>query len=611
MCGIIGYIGKRDAVPVLVQGLKALEYRGYDSAGIAVLSNGTLSSRKRQGKLSALEESLQLDPPQGTLGIGHTRWATHGLPNETNAHPHCDCSGTVAVVHNGIIENFGPLRERLAAGGHHFRSQTDTEILAHLVEEYYEGNVEKALRRALRDVQGTYALALLHHRHPDLLLGARLGSPLVVGKGETENFLASDLLAFFHYTKRVMYLDDGEMVLLKKDEILVRNAHGHPARKQFHAVAWDVSVAQKGGFPHYMLKEIHEQPQAIRRTLAGHMQRGGAAIVFEKGLSPSQLKRIQRVIFFSCGTAWHAALIGKYLFEKIAKIPSEVDISSEFRYRQPIVPRGTLAIPISQSGETADTLASLREAKSKGAKILSVCNVIGSTITRESDAVLYTHAGPEIAVPSTKAYTSQLAALYLLAAYLGQLRGDFGAREAKGYLKELLLLPHQLEEVVQDKQTQEVAEECGRRYHTATNFLFLGRGVNYPTALEGALKLKELSYIHAEGCGAGEMKHGPIALIDGRLPVVCIAPRSETYGKMVSNIQEVRARQGIILTVATKGDPTITKYSDQVFFIPEVSEIFSPILAVVPLQFLAYHLSIASGCDVDQPRNLAKSVTVE
>ena len=611
MCGIVGYVGKREATSVLVQGLKALEYRGYDSAGVAVFSNGSLQIRKRQGKLSVLEESLRSTPLKGVLGIGHTRWATHGLPNETNAHPHLDCSGSIAVVHNGIVENFGALKKKLLAEGHRFRSQTDTEVLAHLVEQYDDGNLEKAFRRTLQDIQGAYAIALLHRRHPDLLLGARSGSPLVVGKGQSGNFLASDLLAFVRYTKHVMYLEDGEMVLLKTNEISVRNIRGHSVRRHFQAVARDVSVARKKGFPHYMLKEIHEQPQAVRRTLAGRIRRRDALVLFEKGLSPTLLGRVKRVLFFSCGTAWHAALIGKYLFEKVAKIPVEVDISSEFRYRQPIVARDTLAIPISQSGETADTLASLREAKSKGAKILSVCNVIGSTIARESDAVFYTHAGPEIAVPSTKAYTSQLTAIYLLAAYLGRLQGSFEGREAKKYLKELVMLPRKLEEAVEDKKIQTAAKACGETYHTATNFLFLGRGVNFPTALEGALKLKELSYIHAEGCGAGEMKHGPIALINEKLPVVCIAPRSDTYDKMVSNIQEVRARRGIILTVATQGDSAIAKYSDQIFFIPEVSEIFSPMLAVVPLQILAYHLSIASGCDVDQPRNLAKSVTVE
>ena len=599
MCGIVGYVGKREVTPVLLQGLKALEYRGYDSAGIAILSGEAITLRKRQGKLAVLESSLQTDPLKGLLGIGHTRWATHGLPNEKNAHPHFDCSQTLAVAHNGIIENFVELRKQLASEGHRFRSQTDTEVLSHLVEEYYEGDIVRALRKALRDIQGTYAVALLHRRHPDLLLGARSGSPLVVGSGQDENFLASDILAFSRYTRRVIYLDDGEIVLLRKNEISVMDGRGKTAAKRLQNVAWDLSFAQKGGYPHYMLKEIHEQPQAVRRTLTEEMA------------LPQGFKRAKRILLFSCGTAYHAALIGKYLFERVAKIPAEVDISSEFRYRHPIVSRDTLVIPVSQSGETADTLASLREAKEKGAKILSICNVVGSTIARESDAVLYTHAGPEIAVPSTKAYTSQLAALYRLTAYFARLRGVMDEKEEKRYLKELNLLPRRLEEILQDERVHRVAKSCGRRYHTATNFLYLGRGVNYPSALEGALKLKELSYIHAEGCGAGEMKHGPIALINEKLPVVCIALRSETYDKMFSNIQEVRARKGIIISVATVGDPTIAKSSEEVFYIPEVNELFSPMLAVVPLQLLAYHLALAGGCDVDQPRNLAKSVTVE
>ncbi|MBI4436717.1 MAG: glutamine--fructose-6-phosphate transaminase (isomerizing) [Candidatus Omnitrophica bacterium] len=611
MCGIVGYIGKRDAVPVLLKGLKTLEYRGYDSAGIAVLSGGKLSLRKRQGKLSVLDASLRSDPLQGLLGIGHTRWATHGLPNEKNAHPHLDCSGKISVVHNGIVENFGTLKTQLIQQGHTFRSQTDTEVISHLIECYDEGDLVQAVRRALKEIEGTYAIVVLHKNHPDQILGARKGSPLVVGVGGGEQFLASDVLAFFTYTKKVLYLDDGEIVTLRKNRIAIQNFRGKPVHRNFHRIEWNVSLAEKGGFPHYMLKEIHEQPQAIHRTLAGRLEEEKLSLSFEKKLSSSLLKRIRRVIFFSCGTAWHASLIGKYLFERVAQLPSEVDISSEFRYRHPIVAKDTLAIPISQSGETADTLASLREAKEKGAKVLSICNVVGSTIARESDTVLYTHAGPEIAVPSTKAYTSQLTALYLLSVYLGRLRGALGAKEERAYLKELASLPRRLEEVIKDRHIQEVARECGKRYHTAANFLFLGRGVNFPSALEGALKLKELSYIHAEGYGAGEMKHGPIALINEKLPVVCIAPRSETYDKMASNIQEVRARRGIILSVATKGDPAIAKYSDHVFYIPEVSELFSPILVVVPLQLLAYHLAIESGCNVDQPRNLAKSVTVE
>ena len=611
MCGIVGYIGKRDAVPVLLKGLKSLEYRGYDSAGVAVLSEGKLSLRKRQGKLSVLDASLHSDPLQGLLGIGHTRWATHGLPNEKNAHPHLDCSGKISVVHNGIVENFGVLKAKLIQQGHTFRSQTDTEVISHLIERYDEGNLVQAVRRALQSIEGAYAIVVLHKDHPDEILGARKGSPLVVGIGEGEQFLASDVLAFFTYTRKVLYLGDEEIVTLRKNRIAIQDFRGKPVHRGLHRVEWNVSLAEKGGFPHYMLKEIHEQPQAIRRTLAGRLENEKLSLSFERKLSPSLLKRIRRVIFFSCGTAWHASLIGKYLFERIAQLPSEVDISSEFRYRHPIVAKDTLAVPISQSGETADTLASLREAKEEGAKILSISNVVGSTIARESDAVLYTHAGPEIAVPSTKAYTSQLAALYLLSVYLGRLRGVLDAREEKAYLKELASLPRKLEEVIKDRHIQEVARSCGKRYHTTTNFLFLGRGVNFPSALEGALKLKELSTIHAEGYGAGEMKHGPIALIDEKLPVVCIAPRSETYDKMVSNIQEVRARRGIILSVATKGDPAINKVSDHVFYIPEVSEIFSPVLVVVPLQLLAYHLAIESGCDVDQPRNLAKSVTVE
>ena len=610
MCGIMGYVGSREAVPFLLEGLKGLEYRGYDSAGVAIASKGALFIRKRQGKLAVLEESLRQEELRGSVGIGHTRWATHGVPNEINAHPHLDCRGEIAIVHNGILENYAAIRQRLLKAGHTLRSQTDSELLAHLIESVYRGDLEKALRQALKAVIGTYAVAVLHKRHPGEIVGARKGSPLVLGIGRGEQFLASDILAFLSHTRQALYLEDGETAVLKTDAVRLFDRTGKSARRAPIAVEWDASLVQKGGFPHYMLKEIHEQPEVLKRTLSGRTEEG--EVIFEAlGLSRETLRRTRRVMLFACGTAWHAALVGKYYLETVARIPCDVDVSSEFRYRNPPLGRGCLAIPVSQSGETADTLAGLREARARGAKVLSICNVVGSSIARESDAVLYTHAGPEIAVPSTKAYTSQLAVLFLLALYLGRLRRVLQAKEARRMVRALRGIPAKATMLLSRKTLHEAARGCGQRHHTSSNFLYLGRGVNYPTALEGALKLKELSYIHAEGVGAGEMKHGPIALIGEGLPVVCVAPQSATREKMLSSIQEVRARHGTILSVATEGDTILPLLSHQIFYVPAVEELLSPLLTVIPLQMLAYHLSVESGCDVDQPRNLAKSVTVE
>jgi glucosamine--fructose-6-phosphate aminotransferase (isomerizing) len=613
MCGIVGYIGHRDAVPVLLEGLRRLEYRGYDSAGIGILGDNRIGILKRQGKLKVLEGCIGKDPLSGNVGIGHTRWATHGVPSEENAHPHIDCTGAIAVVHNGIVENYQLLKSRLMNEGHRFVSQTDTEVIPHLIEKYNDaGNLKDAIVRMANDLTGNYALCIMSLKEPDVIVAVRCGSPLIIGIGEGENFIASDVPAVLKYTREVVYLDDHEIAVVKRDSFSVVNSNGVAQSKEVSHVRWDTGAVEKCGYRHFMLKEIHEQSAAVSRTLRGRINRTKNDIILEEENVPAAiLTGIDRISAVACGTAWHAGLTGKYMIETLARIPVEVDISSEFRYRDPMLDKGTLVVAISQSGETADTLASLREAKKKKAKVLAICNVVGSTVSRESDGVIYTHAGPEIGVASTKAYTSQLAALYLLTIKLGRLNGSISEDLAIKLIGELEKIPGYLERILENSEVINTISECADRYHHAPAFMFIGRNFNLPNAYEGALKLKEISYIHAEGYGAGEMKHGPIAIIEPGFPVVCIATRSTTYGKMISNIQEIKARKGVIISIATEGDEDILKHSDHVVHVPDTMEVFSPVLVAVPLQLLAYYIAVRRGCDVDQPRNLAKSVTVE
>jgi glucosamine--fructose-6-phosphate aminotransferase (isomerizing) len=613
MCGIVGYVGTRDAVPVIIEGLRKLEYRGYDSAGVAVVRNGELKRRRAAGKLQNLEESLKQDPLSGDYGVGHTRWATHGRPTEENAHPHQDATGRIVVVHNGIIENYLPLKARLQAAGHVFVTQTDTEVVAHLVSHHYEGSLEEALLRTVAELEGIYALVLLHKDEPQTLVGARLGPPLVVGLGNGEHFLASDIPALLPYTRDFLFLEDGEVVTVRPGSATIRNAAGGSVSRAPQRVAWDPVQAEKGGYRHFMLKEIHEQPRAMRDSLLGRigLEEGGVHLE-ELGEAAERLKNVRRVVLLACGTSWHAGLVGKFLLEQVAGIPAEVDYGSEFRYRTPIVDSDTLAVAISQSGETADTLAAFREAKRKGALPIGICNVQGSMLTREAAGSLLTHAGPEIGVASTKAFTAQLTALALLALHLGRLRGTLSAEACRRHLEGLARIPHLMEQTL---SLEGGIDEIARTLMQARDFLYLGRGINYPIALEGALKLKEISYVHAEGYPAGEMKHGPIALIDENLPVVALCPRGHVYEKMVSNVQEVKARGGRVIAVVSAGDEQVRNVidpaRDNVIEVPATDELWSPFLMVLPLQLLAYMVAVRAGRDVDQPRNLAKSVTVE
>jgi glutamine---fructose-6-phosphate transaminase (isomerizing) len=614
MCGIVGYVGTRDAVPVIVEGLRRLEYRGYDSAGVAVVNEGRLNRRRSVGKLKNLEESLRAEPLKGAFGIGHTRWATHGRPSEENAHPHQDCKGELVVVHNGIIENYLPLKARLAAAGHKFVTQTDTEVVAHLVESHMgNGSLEDAARTALRELEGIYALVLMHTGEPQKLVAARRGPPLVVGLGEGEHFLASDIPALLPYTRDFLFLDDGDVVVITPKSVRITDAEGREVKRDPQRIAWDPVQAEKGGYRHFMLKEIHEQPRAVRDTLLGRIGlEEGEVHLKELGKAADELKRTKRVLLLACGTSWHAALVGKYLLEQVAQVPAEVDYGSEFRYRTPIVGTATLTVAISQSGETADTLAAFREAKKLGALPIAICNVQGSMLTREAEGTLLTHAGPEIGVASTKAFTSQLVALALLALHLGRLKGTLTAERCRELLQSLSKVPHLMENALLASGR---IDEMSKSFAQAHDFLFLGRGINYPIALEGALKLKEISYIHAEGYPAGEMKHGPIALIDEAMPVVALCPPGRTYEKMLSNVQEVKARGGRVLAVTAQGDTELRKIleqpADAIIDVPLVEEVWSPLLTVLPLQLLAYHTAVRAGRDVDQPRNLAKSVTVE
>ncbi|HWP34180.1 MAG TPA: glutamine--fructose-6-phosphate transaminase (isomerizing) [Thermodesulfobacteriota bacterium] len=609
MCGIVGYLGPQDAARVILDGLRRLEYRGYDSAGLAVVHNGRLEIRRRAGKLANLAEALREAPVTGRLGIGHTRWATHGRPTEENAHPHRDCTGQLVVIHNGIIENYLSLKRRLQGEGHTFVTETDTEVISHLVESHYRGSLEAAVRAALAEVQGAYALVLLHAREPETIIAARYGPPLVVGHGDGEYFVASDIPALLPHTRRMYFLDDGELAVLTPAGVRVSTLAGEPRQKVLQTITWDPIQAEKGGYRHFMLKEIYEQPRALEDTVRGRVDRDRGVVVLEElGVPPERLARVERAILVACGTSWHAALVGKFMLERLARIPCEVDIGSEFRYRDPIVNDRVLTVAISQSGETADTIAAEREAKAKGACVLAICNVVGSMITRLADGVLYTRAGPEIGVASTKAFTTQLVALYLLALHLGRLRGVLGSGEVRQRIENLVRLPALVERALEAApQLEALAKELA----TARNCLYLGRGIAYPIALEGALKLKEISYIHAEGYPAGEMKHGPIALIDETMPVVVLAPQGPTYEKVLSNLQEAKARGGRILAVATEGDEEVARFADAVVPVPAACDLLTPVVLTIPLQLLAYQVAVARGTDVDQPRNLAKSVTVE
>ena len=619
MCGIVGYIGSRNAVPIILDGLRRLEYRGYDSAGIAVLNGGdAISVRRASGKLRNLEEVIRTNPLDGKFGIGHTRWATHGRPTEENAHPHRDCHGNIVVVHNGIVENYLSLKHQLQEEGHKFVTETDTEIIAHLIEKYYEGSLEAAVRCAVKQLTGVFALAIISKNEPNKIVAARSGPPAVIGLGDGEYFVASDVPAILSHTRDMFFLSDGDMAILTADGVKLTDFDGRPIKRQVSHILWDPIMAEKGGYKHFMLKEIFEQPRAVRDTLIGRVgQESGRIFLDEMDISPEQFRNFKSVKIVACGTSWHAALAGKFMIERLARIPVEVDYGSEFRYRDPIISPDTLTVVISQSGETADTLAAQREAKTKGSKTLAICNVVGSMITREAAGTLLTHAGPEIGVASTKAFTSQLAALFLLAMFLGQVREVMSEEESQRLVSELTKVPGKLETVLSHADTD--YEELERVLSRASDFLYLGRGIHFPMALEGALKLKEISYIHAEGYPAGEMKHGPNALIDEKLPVVVLAtrdPDSEEsrirYEKTLSNIQEVKARSGIVVAiVCTDDEPEVRKMADYVIVIPPTCELLLPLLEIVPLQLLAYHIAVRLGCDVDQPRNLAKSVTVE
>ncbi|MEK6692106.1 MAG: glutamine--fructose-6-phosphate transaminase (isomerizing) [Nitrospirota bacterium] len=609
MCGIIGYIGKQNVVPILIEGLKRLEYRGYDSAGVAILMNGRIEVRRCAGKLKNLESAIQGESLKGFIGIGHTRWATHGRPSEENAHPHR--AGNLVLVHNGIIENYLHLKKELQAEGHDFKSETDTEVLCHLIERYTKKGIklEEAVREALKEVKGSYAIGVINQDYPDKLVAARNGSPLIIGLGKGEFFIASDIPAILNYTRDVIFLEDEEIAILSPDGVIVTDLKGNTVEKEVKKILWNPVMAEKGGYKHFMLKEIYEQPRAIMDTIRGRISHESGKIYLDEiGLSDEDIKKIEKVYLVACGTSWHAALIGKFMIEDIARIPTEVDIASEFRYREPIIDKSTLFVAITQSGETADTLASQREAKRLGARVLTVCNVVGSTSSREADGVIYTHAGPEIGVASTKAFTSQLTALFLLSLHLGRIKDKIGAEDVQRLLDDLVRVPQLVEKVL---GSEEEIARIAQLYLKASDFLYLGRGFNYPVALEGALKLKEISYIHAEGYPAGEMKHGPIALIDENLPVVVLAPKDSVYAKVLSNIEEVKTRGGIVIALATEGDNEIASKVNHVIYIPEMSRYLTPILLTIPLQLLAYHMALLRGSDVDQPRNLAKSVTVE
>ncbi|MCH8329507.1 MAG: glutamine--fructose-6-phosphate transaminase (isomerizing) [Nanoarchaeota archaeon] len=609
MCGIIGYIGNSKAAPILIEGLKRLEYRGYDSAGISTIDKNNIIIEKDIGKIEEIQRKINFEKIEGTVGISHCRWATHGSVTKENAHPHTDCKGNISIVHNGIIENFSELKEQLIKKGHKFKSSTDTEVIVHLIEDNYNGDIEEATRKALKQIEGSYALGVICAKEPDKLIAARNESPLIIGLGKDENFIASDVPAILKYTKKVIYLENNEMAILTKNNCLIKNIDGNKIEKKVVEIDWDSELAEKSGYKHFMLKEIHEQPRAITETLNGRIQNGNINIKEELNLSDEDLQKISRITIVACGTSWHAALLGEFMLEELAKIPVEVEYASEFRYRNPIIDENTLVIAISQSGETADTLAAIREAKKKNAKVLSIVNAKGSSIARESDSVLYTYAGPEIGVASTKTFTTQLIVLYLFTLFMSRLKNSLSKEKIKDLLSKLRKLPLQMEALLNDnKEIKNIADIFKDKH----NSLFLGRGVNFPIALEGALKLKEVSYLHAEGYPAAEMKHGPIALIDKNMPVVFIATKDVyTYKKILGNIQEVKARNGIAIAIATEGDKEVKKIADYTIFIPKTLYILSSILAAIPLQLLAYYVATERGLDPDKPRNLSKSVTVE
>ncbi len=610
MCGIIGYVGKSNGVgEILMEGLKRLEYRGYDSAGIAVVRDGNLVWNKTAGKIRRLEERLEGMDISGNLGIAHTRWATHGEPNETNAHPHFDCNERIAIVHNGIIENYRTIKKSLESENHKFVTETDTEVLAHLIEKYYDDdNLEIAVQKALELVEGTYGLLVISASEPDKIVGARNGSPIVVGIGDGEYFIASDIAAILKHTRQVIYLEDQQMIVATPDQFTTMTVENEHVEHDVQEVDWDLEMIEKSGFEHFMLKEIYEQPETIKNAMrgrlipsAGDVRLGGLEMVTK------ELRDIRRVVLIGCGTSWHASLIGEYMIEEIARLPVEVEYASEFRYRNPIMENGTIVFVISQSGETVDTLAALREASKRGVRCMGICNVVGSTIARESDGGIYIHAGPEIGVASTKAFTSQITVLSLFSLMLGRMR-DVSSAEGQEIIEALEALPQQVQQIL--KSNDEI-KEISKKYYHHNNFLYLGRGANYPVALEGALKLKEISYVHAEGYPAAEMKHGPIALIDENMPVVFICPSDSAYQKIIGNICEVKARKGKIIAITNEGNKEVLEMADHVVFIPRTLDFLYPILTVIPLQLLAYHIAVLRGCNVDQPRNLAKSVTVE
>ncbi|MBL0175500.1 MAG: glutamine--fructose-6-phosphate transaminase (isomerizing) [Ignavibacteria bacterium] len=611
MCGLVGYIGDREATPILLNGLKRLEYRGYDSAGIAVLQNGNIDVLKRAGKVNDLETLSALHPFASTVGIGHTRWATHGEPNDQNAHPHVDHTGTIALIHNGIIENYSAIRRRLERDGIEFKTDTDTESLVQLISTFYDitGNLEQSVRLALKEVDGTYGIAVISSREPGKLIAARMGSPLVLGINDGEYFVASDASAIVHHTRQVIFLEDGNIATLTRDGYEVKTIGDEAVEHKIEQITFDIEQIEKGGYDHFMLKEIHEQPQTIMDSMRGRILKDkGTAKLGGLRDVVSALEGARRIIITACGTSWHAGLVGEYMLEQYARIPVEVEYASEFRYRSPVLTENDVVIAISQSGETADTLAAIREAKLRGATVLGICNVVGSSIARETHAGVYTHAGPEIGVASTKAFTSQLVVLSLLTLMLGRTRGFISLDEGRKFADELLSIPDKVREILE--KADEI-RELARQIHTANNALYLGRGYNFPTALEGALKLKEISYIHAEGYPAAEMKHGPIALIDENMPVVVIAPQDRIHEKVISNIQEVRARKGKVIAIVNRDDSTIEELAQFVIEVPTTVDFLSPLLTIIPLQLLAYSIAVFRDCNVDQPRNLAKSVTVE
>jgi len=609
MCGIIGYLGSKNAVPVLLDGLKKLEYRGYDSAGVAVIRDNKIQVRRVKGKIRDLDESLKASPLEGSCGLGHTRWATHGRPSEENAHPHRDCSGTLVVVHNGIIENYLPLKEGLIREGHVFRTETDTEVIAHLIEKHFKSSLEEAVMMAIRELEGAYAVAAMSVRDPDKIVAAKTGPPAVVGLGEGEFFISSDINPILGYTPRVVFLEDNEMAVLERQGVRFLDFQGTPLSKTVEHLSWNPLMIEKKGFKHFMLKEIFEQPQVIRDTLEGRISQGSGKVYLDEiGLSPRATKSIERVLIIACGTSYHAGLAGKYFIESLAQVPVSVEYASEYRYHDLLLDPRTLVVVISQSGETADTLAALRAIKKAGGLTLAISNVVNSTIPREAERALFTHAGPEIGVAATKTFSAQLAALALLALYLAQAKGRSDEATFSPLIQDLLRVPHKLERILTEARR---LEDLAQRFLAFSHFLYLGRWVSFPVALEGALKLKEISYLHAEGYAGGEMKHGPIALIDEDMPTLAVVPRDRAYEKMLSNISEIKARSGHVLALAFEDDREIVSHADEIIRVPACSPLWSPFLTVLPLQLFAYHIAAKRGADVDQPRNLAKSVTVE